>query len=112
VLSARALDGLPEIAPGDDLATLIVEALQGRELEHGHILVLAHKVVSKSEGRIRRLSEIEPSDEARRLAPLLGHPAPGEKRRAERRDGEPKSGNGATSPDSADRTQRPVSTPK
>jgi coenzyme F420-0:L-glutamate ligase/coenzyme F420-1:gamma-L-glutamate ligase len=39
-----------------------------RRLQHGDIVVLAHKVVSKAEGRVRSLSEVRPSDRAAALA--------------------------------------------
>ena len=50
MLSVFALDGLPEIQPGDDLATMIGDA--AGELEAGDILVVTSKIVSKAEGRI------------------------------------------------------------
>ena len=53
--------------PGDDLAGLIAAAAPG-DLAATDILVVAHKVVSKAEGRVRRLSEIEPGERARSLA--------------------------------------------
>lgn len=61
--------GIPEIAPGDDLAGTLLRAIGEAQLgiANGDILVLAHKVVSKAEGRIVRLRDVEPSDEARRL---------------------------------------------
>jgi coenzyme F420-0:L-glutamate ligase/coenzyme F420-1:gamma-L-glutamate ligase len=68
MLSAVALDGMPEVAPGDDLAALIVAALGDQKLEPTDVLVVAHKVVSKSEGRIRRLAGVDPSERARELA--------------------------------------------
>ena len=48
------ITGLPEIEPGDDLATMIVEAIaqEGLELVSSDIVVITHKVVSKQEGRI------------------------------------------------------------
>jgi coenzyme F420-0:L-glutamate ligase / coenzyme F420-1:gamma-L-glutamate ligase len=67
VLSAEALEGLPEITPGDDLAALIATVL-GATLEDGDVLVIAHKAVSKAEGRIRSLRDVEPSPSARDLA--------------------------------------------
>ena len=70
MISARAVAGLPEIRPGDDLAGLIAGASD--ELGAGDVLVVAHKVVSKAEGRIRRLDEIEPGDAAHALAAQLG----------------------------------------
>jgi coenzyme F420-0:L-glutamate ligase/coenzyme F420-1:gamma-L-glutamate ligase len=74
VLSAAALDGLPEIVPGDDLAELIAESLADDPgpLADGDILVVAHKVVSKAEGRVRSLSEIAPTARATELAAELG----------------------------------------
>lgn len=73
MLTAVALDGLPEVSAGDDLAALIVAALrqQGLILASGDVLVVAHKVVSKSEGRTRSLGEIEPEPEAVALAERL-----------------------------------------
>jgi coenzyme F420-0:L-glutamate ligase len=46
--------GIPEIEPGDDLATIILAALgrAGLELDAGDVLVVTHKIVSKAEGRI------------------------------------------------------------
>ncbi len=69
MLSVTALEGLPEIATGDDLAQLIVAAAGaiGGLLE-GDVLVIAHKVVSKSEGRVRSLAGVQPSARALELA--------------------------------------------
>lgn len=65
MLSARPLDGLPEIAPGDELATLILDALGPEErLRSRDALVIAHKAVSKAEGRIKSLSEVMPGERA------------------------------------------------
>ena len=64
---AVALPGLPEVAPGDDLAGLIAAAVQD-ELRETDVLVVAHKVVSKAEGRIRNLAEVDPGPLARSLA--------------------------------------------
>ena len=59
------VEGLPEIRERDDLGALIA----GRaELQDGDVLVVAQKAVSKAEGRIVRLAEIEASAEARELA--------------------------------------------
>jgi coenzyme F420-0:L-glutamate ligase / coenzyme F420-1:gamma-L-glutamate ligase len=55
------------VRPGDDLAGLIAAAAPG-DLAATDVLVVAHKVVSKAEGRVRRLSEIEPGERARSLA--------------------------------------------
>jgi coenzyme F420-0:L-glutamate ligase / coenzyme F420-1:gamma-L-glutamate ligase len=69
-VSATAIDGLPEIEPGTDLAPLIVERLSG--LDDGDVLVLAHKIVSKSEGAIRALGAVEPTPRAVVIADKLG----------------------------------------
>ena len=50
--------------PGDDLAGLLAAAAPD-DLADGDILVVAHKVVSKAEGRVRRLAEIEAGEQAR-----------------------------------------------
>jgi coenzyme F420-0:L-glutamate ligase/coenzyme F420-1:gamma-L-glutamate ligase len=68
VLSATALQGLPEVVSGDDLATIVAARLGGERLSDHDVLVIAHKVVSKSEGRTRTLSDVEPSARARELA--------------------------------------------
>lgn len=68
MLSVVALEGLAEVQPGDDLASLIASALAPHAPADGDILVVAHKVVSKAEGRIRALADVEPSARAIRLA--------------------------------------------
>ena len=63
------LPGIPEVREGDDLAALLGQAAERvGGLEDGDVLVVAHKVVSKAEGRIVRLDGVEPSPEARELA--------------------------------------------
>ena len=57
--------GLPEIRAGDDLVELISAAV---DVEDGDVVVLAQKIVSKAEGRVVRLEEIQPSDSAREIA--------------------------------------------
>jgi coenzyme F420-0:L-glutamate ligase/coenzyme F420-1:gamma-L-glutamate ligase len=75
VLTASAVAGIPEIKPGDDLAQVIVSALSAGSpdlsLAEADALVIAHKVVSKAEGRIRTLADVEPGDRARELAAKL-----------------------------------------
>ena len=65
MITITPVEGLPEIEEGDDLAALIAERA---ELRDGDVLVVAQKAVSKAEGRVVRLADVEPSDEARRLA--------------------------------------------
>ena len=69
-LSAAPLGGLPEVRPDDDLAALLAEAAAG-SLRDGDVLCVAHKVVSKVDGRVRRLGEVEPGERARELATRL-----------------------------------------
>ena len=58
---------MPEVQPGDDLAALIAHACPP-DLAEGDILVVASKVVSKAEGRVVRLGDVVPGEEAQRLA--------------------------------------------
>lgn len=63
------LAGLPELEQGDDLAALLAEAAKrAGGLEEGDVVVVAQKAVSKVEGRVVRLDEVEPSDSAVELA--------------------------------------------
>lgn len=71
MLSAVALEGLPEIRPGDDLAEIIAAAMQAEPLRSGDVLVVAHKIVSKAEDRLRDLGSVDPSPRATDLAHQL-----------------------------------------
>jgi coenzyme F420-0:L-glutamate ligase/coenzyme F420-1:gamma-L-glutamate ligase len=77
-LSLIPVEGLPEIRKGDDLGRLIAGATT---LEDADVVVVAHKAVSKAEGRVVRLDDVEPSaralelaseDDARRIEVILG----------------------------------------
>jgi coenzyme F420-0:L-glutamate ligase / coenzyme F420-1:gamma-L-glutamate ligase len=59
------LEGMPEVEEGADLGALVARAAQ---LEDGDVVVVAQKIVSKSEGRVLGLADVEPSELARRLA--------------------------------------------
>jgi coenzyme F420-0:L-glutamate ligase / coenzyme F420-1:gamma-L-glutamate ligase len=63
--SVTPVDGLPELREGDDLASLIAERAN---LADGDVVVVAQKAVSKIEGRIVALANVEPSEQARELA--------------------------------------------
>jgi coenzyme F420-0:L-glutamate ligase/coenzyme F420-1:gamma-L-glutamate ligase len=83
-LHIRSLADLPEVLPGDDLAALIVKALAAERpagiqaligaaspaprLRDGEIVAIAHKVVSKAEGAVVALPDVQPSARARALA--------------------------------------------
>lgn len=64
-----SLRGIPELDEGDDLAALLAEAAaRAGGLERDDVVVVAQKAVSKVEGRVVHLSEIEPSPRAHELA--------------------------------------------
>ena len=65
-----ALKGLPLIAAGQDLAELIASALEANQLAlaDGDLLVVAQKIVSKAEGRVVCLADVDPGPEAKRIA--------------------------------------------
>ena len=65
-----ALSGVPLVESGDDLPEIVLDAATrtGLILEDGDVIVLAQKIVSKSEGRSIELSGIVPTQEAERLA--------------------------------------------
>lgn len=73
-LQLLALPGIPLVGPGDDLAQLILDALQraGETLIDGDALALSSKIVSRSEGRFARLSGVEPGAEALERAAQTG----------------------------------------
>jgi coenzyme F420-0:L-glutamate ligase/coenzyme F420-1:gamma-L-glutamate ligase len=72
MISAQALDGLPEISADDDLAALLAAAMPPGAPADTDVVVVAHKVVSKAEGRTRSLRTVTPGPEAHRLASELG----------------------------------------
>jgi coenzyme F420-0:L-glutamate ligase/coenzyme F420-1:gamma-L-glutamate ligase len=68
-IQATALPGLPEVRPGANLGALLAAAaavLDGG-LADGDVLAVAHKVVSKAEGRVVALADVEPGPRARAL---------------------------------------------
>ena len=72
-LSVIAIRGVPEVRSGDDLADLLWSAMgrEGLTLRDGDVLVVAHKVVSKAEGRLADLNAVTPSPFARQIAGAL-----------------------------------------
>jgi len=72
-----ALDGIPEIAPGDDLSAHIADAAatSGIDLTDADVLVVTQKVVSKAEDRLVELASVTPSDFARGWAERWGRDA-------------------------------------
>ncbi len=64
------IHGMAEIQPGDSIVAAVLGAAQAAQLAicSGDVLVLKHKIIAKSEGRIVRLAEIKPSARARSWA--------------------------------------------
>ena len=73
LLTVHTLPGFPIIQAGDNVGKLICEASKENQfpLEDGDILVVAQTIISRAEGRIVKLSTIEPSDAAKDLAQIL-----------------------------------------
>jgi coenzyme F420-0:L-glutamate ligase/coenzyme F420-1:gamma-L-glutamate ligase len=68
------IEGIPEVRPGDDLGRIIVDAAarQDTALATRDLLVIGQKIVSKAEGRLVRLADVEPSSIAEAMASGLG----------------------------------------
>ena len=69
-LRAIPVWGMGEVLPGDSIADLVIDALAlgGLRFHVGDILVVKHKIVSKSEGRLVKLANVKPSPAAKRFA--------------------------------------------
>ena len=76
-LEIVGLEGLGEVRHGDSIGSLIVHgcAGQGLTLADQDVLVVAHKIVSKAEGQVLKLAEVQPSPRAVELAKELGKDA-------------------------------------
>ena len=64
-----ALEGLPEVRPGDDLVAMLCAARPA--LEPGDILIVTQKIVSKAEGRLVRLDSVRPTARALEIAEAM-----------------------------------------
>jgi len=73
-VSIYPVPGLPEITRGAALAPLIVDGLGrlGLSLEAGDVVVVTQKIVSKAEGRVRSLGEVQPSARATEIGHRIG----------------------------------------
>jgi coenzyme F420-0:L-glutamate ligase / coenzyme F420-1:gamma-L-glutamate ligase len=68
-ITVLPLEGIPEIEQGDDLAAHLAHAADRHGgFQPNDVLVVAQKAVSKAEGRVVRLQDVEPSDTAREHA--------------------------------------------
>lgn len=72
-----ALPGIPEVKPFDDIAGFIVEAMKaaGRSWQPSDIVVVAQKIVSKAENRLRDIADIEPGPKAIEISEASGKDA-------------------------------------
>jgi len=66
-LEILPVEGIPEVLPGDDLPALISAAADGL-FRSGDVVIVTHKIVSKSEGRLVDLDTVEPSAFAKGFA--------------------------------------------
>ena len=73
-LEVSAVPGVPMVAPGDDLAALLIAAMEAADLvpRSGDVLVVAQKLVSTAQGRYAALDARPPSARARALAEATG----------------------------------------
>ena len=69
-ITLTAIQNIPEINPGDEVASIINECIeaQGCSLENNDVVVIAQKIISKSEDRFVDLKTVKPSDEALQLS--------------------------------------------
>jgi coenzyme F420-0:L-glutamate ligase / coenzyme F420-1:gamma-L-glutamate ligase len=69
-----ALPGMPEVGEGSRLGELIAVAARdaGASPTGDDVIVVSQKVISKAEGRVRRLADVAPGERARTLAVALG----------------------------------------
>jgi coenzyme F420-0:L-glutamate ligase/coenzyme F420-1:gamma-L-glutamate ligase len=70
LITIIGLNGLPLVKEGDDLGRIVVECMkrQGAEISDGDVIVVAQKIVSKSEGRVLDLVDVTPSLFAKEIA--------------------------------------------
>ncbi len=73
-LTVTSLPGLPEVRPGDDLAALILQAARaaGETIDGQSVVAVAHNIVSKAEGALVPLADVQPSERATELAAEQG----------------------------------------
>jgi coenzyme F420-0:L-glutamate ligase/coenzyme F420-1:gamma-L-glutamate ligase len=74
-ISLRPVPGIPEVGPGDDIARLLLAAAGEDALGGEHVLAIAHTLVSKAEGAVVRLADVEPGERALALAAEQGKDA-------------------------------------
>lgn len=70
-ISFTALQGIPDVNAGDNLAALLAQAMPSEAIS-GDVLIVAQKIVSKAEGRVVDLKTVAPSARAQELAGITG----------------------------------------
>jgi coenzyme F420-0:L-glutamate ligase/coenzyme F420-1:gamma-L-glutamate ligase len=73
-VSILPIDGIREVLPDDDLETIIGDAIEASigSLQHGDVVIITHKIVSKAEGKLIDLASVEPSRLSRDWADAWG----------------------------------------
>jgi coenzyme F420-0:L-glutamate ligase/coenzyme F420-1:gamma-L-glutamate ligase len=73
-ITLTAVPNFPHIQPGDDVAQVLVTTLEQNNLriQNGDVLALAHKIISKAEGRLVNLSAVIPGERACDIAAEVG----------------------------------------
>ncbi len=68
------LTRIPDVKPGDDVASMIVQscAEENIEIRDGDVIVISQKIVSKAEGRVVDLEHVKPSERAVEISKLCG----------------------------------------
>ena len=69
-ITLTAVPHIPHIQPGDNIAQIILQALQTADLslQNGDVLVIAQKIISKAENRLVKLADVVPSERAQEVA--------------------------------------------
>lgn len=68
----RNLEGIPEVTAGMGLPALLARLAATQGVVPGDVLAIAHKIISKDEGRVVRLADVVPGPQAQRLAAETG----------------------------------------
>ncbi len=69
MIEVHVIKGIPEIKKGDDIGEIISKLFK---FENGDVLAICSTIVSKAEGRVRRLEDYRPTKEALKIAEKIG----------------------------------------
>ena len=69
-ITLTAIQNIPEINPGDEIASIINQCIEAQEcsLKNNDVLVIAQKIISKSEDRFVDLKTVKPSEKALKVS--------------------------------------------